>query len=488
MLQKSFFILLFFILAACFSLNQPSVQLAEQDLLATPLEDRALFKRGLVASALPILNELEGSTIYHLDMIISEQLDHFEAMAEIFYTNMEDVPLGQIQFRLFPNILGGKMAIESVSLDGEIPKLDYQLENSLLVITLDQPLIPGESMTLNLKYRTRVADSVDLNYGVQAYFDDVLTLAHAYPMVAVYDDEGWNAEIPPQAGDVTYSDMSFFIARINAPVALQLAATGREISHVTEANRQVVTFAAGPVRDFYLAASPTYKIYSRKLGGVTLNFYTTPADASAAGQALDIAAKVLQDFERRYAPYPYSELDFVSTPTQALGIEYPGLIAITERLLSTDNNLLEYVLAHEIGHQWFYNLVGNDQLDDPWLDESLAQFVTLQYFADEYGEAGKAGFEQDLSRRWESIGGLKIPIGLPVADYTDQEYSAIVYGRGALFFSALRDALGTESFDAFMRDYTLSYAWQISTPEGMQDLAEKHCKCNLQPLFDEWVY
>jgi aminopeptidase N len=172
------------------------------------------------------------------------------------------------------------------------------------------------------------------------------------------------------------------------------------------------------------------------------------------------------------------------------------MVAITSRIYDLSNDLrgtpariyMEATVAHETGHQWFYNLVGNDQLDDPWLDESLTQFATLQYYEDEYGTQGASGFEDSLKGRWDSVNDEKIPIGLPVAKYNDQEYGAIVYGRGPLFFVALREEMGAESFNAFLKDYTETLSWKISTPETLQSLAEKHCACDLQKIFDEWVY
>jgi len=333
-----------------------------------------------------------------------------------------------------------------------------------------------------------VPETVELNYGVQAYYDDVLALAHAYPMIAVYDDEGWNAEIPPQSGDVTYADMSFFIVSVEAPKGVTLVGSGREISYQDNGSRQTVRYEAGPVRDFYLAASPEYEVFTKEVNGVTLRFYTRDHLQAGAESALDVAARAIEVYGKRYAAYPYSELDFISTPTFALGIEYPGMIAITEWIITPDNNYLEATIAHEVGHQWFYNLVGNDQLDDPWLDESLAQFVTLQYFTDEYGKAGNEGFRSDLEARWGSTGNENIPIGLPVRDYSDAEYSSIVYGRGAFFFEALRDEMGTEKFDLFMHDYVKNNAWDIATPEKMKALAEQNCGCDLTSLFEKWVY
>jgi aminopeptidase N len=149
---------------------------------------------------------------------------------------------------------------------------------------------------------------------------------------------------------------------------------------------------------------------------------------------------------------------------------------------------MEATVAHETAHQWFYSLVGDDQLDDPWLDESLAQFATLQYYTDQYGPGGAQGFKSSLEGRWASVNDAKIPIGLPVAKYNGQEYSAIVYGRGPLFFVALRDKMGTEAFDAFMKDYTQTLSWGIATPQELQSLAEKHCGCDLNEIFNEWVY
>jgi aminopeptidase N len=207
-----------------------------------------------------------------------------------------------------------------------------------------------------------------------------------------------------------------------------------------------------------------------------------------AEYALDVAARSIQIFSERYAPYPYTELDFVSTPTYALGIEYPGMIAVTEWVIDPDNTYLEATVAHEVGHQWFYNLVGNDQLDEPWLDESLTQFITLQYYTDEYGQAGNEGFRADLEGRWSYINNDPIPVGLPVREYSDAEYSGIVYGRGALFFEALRKEMGEEAFDAFIKSYITKNAWGIGTAEILRAEAEAVCKCDLSSLFEAWIY
>jgi hypothetical protein len=466
------------------------------DLFDTPWEDRSLFKSGLIASEQSILNELPNASVYHIEFNIAEDIYHVSGTEEVRYTNAEDIPLDQVQLRLFPNILGGEMTISNLTVEEQSVTPQLELQNSLLIVPLATPLAPGQNVVLRMEFAITVPQTVELNYGVLSYFDDVLTLAHAYPMIAVYDDEGWNSEIPPQSGDVTYADTSFFLVKITAPKDLTLVTSGHLISSSGSGEMQTLQVASGPARDFYLAASPNYEELSQIFGEVTVRSYA-PADANEGAQmALEVAARAIEDFSARYAPFPYTEFDIVSTPTLALGIEYPGIIAITSRIYDIDQEYrgapasvyMESTVAHEVGHQWFYGLVGDDQLDEPWLDESLTQFATLQYFADEYGTSGEQGFRNSLEARWDGVGRAEIPIGLPVAEYSGQEYGAIVYGRGPLFFVALRERMGTETFDAFIKEYTETLSWGIARPDFLQSLAEKHCACDLDDLFNEWVY
>jgi hypothetical protein len=468
----------------------------EPDLFDIPWDDRSIFKSGLVVSEQSVLNELRNASVYHIEFKIAADLYHITGREEVRYVDAEDIPLDQVQLRLFPNILGGEMTVSNLTVDGQSAKPGLELQDSLLTVPFSTPLTPGQSVVLRMDFAITVPQSVELNYGVLSYFDDVLTLAHAYPMIAVYDDEGWNSEIPPQSGDVTYADSSFFLVKVTAPRELTLVTTGQNISSNENGDIQTLSIASGPARDFYLVASPDYEEVSNTFGEVTIHSYAPSDLKEGAEMALDVAARAIEDFSARYAPFPYTEFDIVSTPTLALGIEYPGMVAITSRIYDVDQEYrgtptsvyMESTVAHEVGHQWFYGLVGDDQLDDPWLDESLTQFVTLQYYADEYGPSGEAGFRSSLEARWDGVNQAKIPIGLPVADYSGQEYSAIVYGRGALFFVALRARMGEENFDAFMREHTETLSWGIATPESLQALAEKHCACDLDELFNEWVY
>jgi len=438
---------------------------------------------------------MEGATRYRIDYTIDAGLNSLHGEQAILYTDRENQALQEVELRLLPNVLNGRMQVSGLSVEGAPAQGSYALDDSLLRVPLEQELLPGQQVELSLTFAIELPTELESNYGILAFYDGVLTLAHCYAMVAVFDDEGWNAEIPPDQGDPTYADASFFEVNVDAPEDLVLVASGRELSHEKLGDRQRVSFAAGPARDFYLAASPDYASISETIAGITFNSYAPADDQAGAQAALEYAVAAFKVFEARYAPYPYTEFDLIATPTYALGIEYPGIVAITDRLYNLNGSLsgisnqvlIESVIVHEAGHQWFYNLVGNDQLDEPWLDESLAQFITWQYFTDRYGEDGANGFEASLRERWSRVDNQPIPIGLPVSEYAGASYGAIVYGRGALFFEALREQLGEPAFDDFLRAYTQENSWGIGTGDEMQALAESYCDCDLAGLFAEWV-
>lgn len=454
--------------------------------------DMPIFREGLANPS--ILAEMDSATAYRIQFVVEDDLTHVSGKEQVWYTNREDMPLDHMEFRLFPNILGGKMTVSNLIVDQQPVKPEYFLRNSLMTVPFSEPLAAGEEVVISMDFALEVPTNVELNYGVLAYFADVLTLAHAYPMVAVYNEEGWNAELPPPAGDLTFADASFFLVTVNAPQGLTIVASGRESEPTVSNGRIVQTIALGPGRDFFMAIGQDLVVISETVGDITVNSYAPGNWQESSQSALETAVRALETYSRAYAPYPYTEFDIVATPNLALGIEYPGATAITHRLY-TENTFgeqtaiyRESTVAHEVGHQWFYNLVGNDQLDEPWLDESLTQFITWEYYRRVYGPASASGFEDALQARWSRVDNAEIPIGLPVADYADREYGAIVYGRGAFFFEDLRNEMGSGAFDVFIKNYVQTFSWKNATSKELKALAEKHCNCDLTPIFEKWVF
>ena len=459
-------------------------------------DDRAIFREGLIGAEQAVLDQLSGASVYHIDLQIPDDFSLLQGREEVRYTNQEDEPLDEVYFRLFANTAGGAATVSAVKVDGQDVEPVYELWNSAVRVPLPVALLPGERVVIQMDFEVEVPREMGGNYGLFGYFEGVLVLDEFYPVIPVYDDERWNVEVPSPGGDVTYFDASLYLVRVTAPAALTIVASGVEAGRECKVDTCVLTFAAGPARDFYLAASENYTVISERVGGTTVNSYAFPERADGAGLALQFATDALKSYNARFGLYPYTEFDVVSTPMLALGMEYPGVVAIALNLYDPNEEvrglpsqvMLEGTVAHEVAHQWFYNAVGNDQVDEPWLDEAIVQYVTGLYHLDVGGERAAQGWRDGLYYRWDRVERADIPIGMPVRAYTGGEYGAIVYGRGPLFVEALAKEMGQETFDEFLRDYYTSHKWGIGTGDAFRQFAEHHCQCDLTALFEEWVY
>ncbi len=212
--------------------------------------------------------------------------------------------------------------------------------------------------------------------------------------------------------------------------------------------------------------------------------------ADEGKRGLQVVADAVRAYNKRIGEYPFSELDLVATPTTAGGIEYPGLVVIAEGLSKMSPDFYEGATAHETAHQWWYSLVGNDQIDEPWLDESLTQFTTALYYREQYGPQGVRGYVESLKDRYDRVKGTSNDkrADLPVGEYSERQYGAIVYGKAALFFNALYEALGDEKFDQLLQEYYTTYRYGVAYPKDFLKVAEGYVgKTKLDELLKEWI-
>jgi hypothetical protein len=458
--------------------------------------DRSVFSTGLVSSQHSQLAGLPGASVYHISISLNESYTFLSGHEEVMYTNRESVPLIEIYFQLFPNMEGGTTSISNLVVDNQPVDPIYESGKSSLKVALPSPLQMGKSTLIRLDFAVTVPTETAGNYGLFAYKDGLLALDGFIPSIPVYDEAGWHDGLVPPNADTTFQDTSFYIVQVTAPTALTLVASGVQVAETTNGDQQTVVFAAGPARDFYLAGSEDYTVLSQSDGQTVVNVYTRADQMEGAKVALQSAVAALNSYSERFAPYPYTEFDVVCTPMDgAYGIEYPGITGINQTLFNSNTSvngtsaftLLESTTAHETGHQWFYNLVGNDQANEPWLDEAVTQYVTGLAFLDRYGSAGWQGYVDSWKARWARVENADLPIGLPAGDYQGREYSSIVYGRGPLFLQALAQKMGQSTFDAFLSDYVRQNEWGITNSVQFRSLAEAHCNCDLSDLFSQWV-
>ena len=459
-------------------------------------DDLADYRLALLPAFQADLDALPGLSRYEIAMRLDPERRLVTGQMQVRYTNMEGVALEALAFRLFANYpprfteREGGIEIVDAQVNGQAIAPRLAVSDTVLWLPLHAPLAPGASVTVALTFSETVPAGPGGAYGAFSAAGGVFALAHFYPLIPVYDEEGWHVELGPAVGDLTYSDVALYRVRLTAPSDLVVVASGSvQREERGEDGLTTWTLVGGPMRDFYIVASRDYRVLRKEVGPVQVSSYYLPGDEAGAERALAVAAESLRIFAEKFGPYPYTELDVAATPTLAGGIEYPGVIVIAQRGYRSPDIGFDWTVAHEVAHQWWYGLVGNDQVKEPWLDEALAQYAMLLYHEETAGaEAAALVRAQSFESVYESAirEGWDRPIGLPVAEYGD-DYGPIVYAKGPLFFQALRDELGDETFFGLLRRYLAAYRYRNATGREFLALAEAFSGRDLKPLYDKWV-
>jgi hypothetical protein len=439
-----------------------------------------------------------GASRYYLEVnLASPGLDgpnlRLSGLERVRYTNTEAVPLSDIYFHLYPNLpgYGGRMVVETVIVDDRVVQPELAAGQAVLRVPLAAPLAPEAVADISLFYTADIPGQAGPGYNIFSATDGTIALAGFYPVIAVYDDKGWAIETPPSYGDATYLDVSLYQVQLTVPQQMVVAASGSSLTSTTHANgTKTLTLASGPMRDFYLAMRADYQVASEVVEGTLVNSYYPPDLSEGGRQALRYAAAALRVYNHDFGLYPYAELDVVATPTNAGGVEYPGLVVISQGLYRQPEGFFEFATVHEVAHQWWYGLVGNDQVNDPWLDESLTNYSTVFYWEEVEGKQTAAKIIEQMFlepyQRARQQGQDRAVIG-PVSAFSEGEYVTFVYGKGPLFFDALRQEVGSETYLKIMQTYYSKYKYRLVEPSDLFKVIKQVSGQNVEPLVETWL-
>jgi hypothetical protein len=441
---------------------------------------------------------LEDLTRYEIDLAIGIESLTLTARQRTQYTNNSELPLHEIYFNLFPNSsrFVASMEISAVSVEGRGQQFEYERDGTVARVPLAEPLDPGETTTVTLDFTARVPHVQKNYYLVFAMAQGVLSLGDWHPMAAVYDDQGWNLEYPEgTVGEIVFSESAFYTVRVTVPggLGLDVIATGMEAEHTSNGEgAETFVYYSGPVRDFHLLVTHRYEAATSKVGETTINSYYWPEHDACGREALGFAAEALALYNELFGPYPFTELDLAEADLWPWAIEWPGLILVGEPLYSDPlEECGEWHVVHEVAHQWWYSVVGNDQVDEPWLDEALANYSTALYYERTRDpQEAATTIAEHIDERYEAYAqayGDGI-VGGPTGEYSRASYYPLVYGKGAMFFEALRSEMGDEAFFGGLRAYYEEYKYHIGTPEGLQSTMEKAFGQPLSEFFQRWIY
>lgn len=429
-------------------------------------------------------------------MLIPDDTPLITGIERVRYVNRTDLPLNEIYFRLYPNLPAyeGSATIHRTIVDSQLVTPTLEAANSALRIPLAHPLQPGDVTDITLWFNATLPTTVragSAGTGLYGFYQGVYDLSGFYPTLAVYDHNGWNLDVTATFGDSTFTEAAFYHVQLTMPAAQEVVASGVNIDRRNNGDgTHTWHILAGPVRAFYAAASARYQYITKMVDDITVNSYYLDGGLSGAQTALNYATGSLAVFNDLFGEYPYRKLDVIAMPTTGFGMEYPGVIAIANRFYGESGGAYAEAVVHEVAHQWWYNLVGNDQPNIPWLDESLANYSYYLYFeAIGWTEMRDAIMTNDFLYRYNAARNLGIdrPVGGPVTSFDPSNYINIVYSKGPLFLHEVRKRMGDAAFFAALRDYADTHRYGIAYPADLMDAFARHTDQPLRDLYDFWI-
>lgn len=341
-------------------------------------------------------------------------------------------------------------------------------DHTLAKIRLAEPLHPGEHLTLELSFTVQMP-SLFARMGVHERF---VMAGQWYPKLAAYElanarereHEGWNLH-QYHGNSEFFADFASYDVQIAVPEDLIVAATGHATSEVrVHEGWHIHHYTAHNVHDFAWAASPDFQLIQKKmthahLPSTDIHIYLDPQHSHLQERYLHAATRALAVFSDWYGPYPYCKLSVVVPPSGAGGaggMEYPMLVTAWAADEPDPGWTLERVLVHEIGHQFWYGLVANNEFEEAWLDESLTSFAEDRAMEEIYGLAN------EHARQTVSVGN-PAPLNWDAWAYQNaRHYAENVYLRGKLVLADIEHQIGETQMREVFQNYFAK--WRFAHP------------------------
>ncbi len=385
-------------------------------------------------------------------------------------------------------------------------------------LDLATPLAPGAAVDLELSWHFNVPA---FGSGRMGHDGPLYEMAQWYPRMVVYDDvKGWNHEPYIGSGEF-YLEYGRFDVALTVPAGYIVAATGRlgnplealtarqrarlaraaksdtavAIITAAEAGDPARTrprtagsitwrFSADSVRDFAFAAAPNFRWDASSWDGILIHTYYRPA-ATLWTEANRIVRDALSYYSTQWYHYPYPHMSSIEGPIE--GMEYPMM---TFDPAGPDRVDLQWVLAHELGHQWMPMIVGSNERLYPWMDEGFNTFIDLANAA-RYWKGTPYGDTVEIHPLHlypdHAVPGQEQPLITRPVESRDLFWTG--YQKPALMMSVLRDeVLGRERFDNAFRSYIKAWAFKHPTPADFFRVMRDESGMDLDWFWREWIF
>jgi len=455
----------------------------------------------------------------------------------------------QLMFWAMQRALGGIDSLD-FKVAGEPVQWSFHPEHrDIARLELANPLGPGERMTYSTPFRVKLPSGKISRLG---HIGETYQITQWYPKPAVYDRDGWHPMPYLNQGEF-YSEYGSFDVSITLPSNYVVGATGDMDPKEADNEREMAfldslalatarridgsafdaeEFSTDEAMEFPASSEQTKTLRYRQSnvhdfawfadkrwwvlkGDVELPYsgrsvtswaMFTPAAADLWRESLNYIEDATYYYSKWNGEYPYNHVTAVDgTISAGGGMEYPNITVIGT---SGSDLGLETVIVHEVGHNWFYGILGSNERTNAWMDEGINSFNETRYFNAKYGDKlGLVGFEDRATplMEWFDLVGkpyasrdvfayflsARMAIDQPMQchsnDYSPINYGTVVYKKTAAAFDYLRKSLGAERFDRGMQAYFEAWKFKHPAPNDLRTALETSTGENLGWFFDGLV-
>ncbi len=411
--------------------------------------------------------------------------------------------------------------------NGEVAKTtDHPQHQDIIKLILPKPIAPNNSAKIETPFHVKLPYNFSRGgHMVQAY-----QITQWYPKPAVYDRKGWHA-IPYLDQGEFYAEFGNYEVQITLPDNYVVAATG-DLQNASEAdwlkNKQPFTrnlkaakkaeqkkgagmseipssaktktlqYKQNNVHDFAWFADKTFSVKTDTLqlpSGkiITANAFYYSENKENWTNSITMIKRAILTKSKWLGEYPYNVVSVVDGGNGG-GMEYPTITLLDD---GGSEKSLDFVIYHEVGHNWFEAILGTNERLHPWMDEGMNTYYDNRYSMQQYGNTNieigrtKSAFinnrlPDDIQHIvLQTITGIKKdqPIETPSEKFSFLNYNMISYTKTGDWMKLLEDELGKEVFDNCMQEYYNRWQFKHPYPEDFKKVVEEVSGKNADATF-----
>ena len=368
-------------------------------------------------------------------------------------------------------------------------------DRTLARVLLPRPLAPRGEVELEADFIATLP-RIFMRTGHAAPF---FCVAQWFPKLAAFRDGGWRAHQFHASSEFS-ADFGTYDVALTVPLDYVVGYTGaaRDTRDNGDGSKTIEVHAEA-VHDFVWVADPRFVVVEPRVGDTPVRLLVQPHHRRQASRYVDALRAAMSRYAEWIEPYPYPGLTVVDPGPGgfgAAGMEYPMLITVgTWSWLPAGVRLPELLTVHEFGHQYWYGVVANDEVEEPWLDEGINTYVEGLIMDAAYGPASYVdwlGLQVDAlaTQRWSYLeNGQWDPIATPSFRMLDRaSYHATAYAKTALALGTIGGQIGAERLLAGLGDY--ARAWRFRHPSERDFRASLTASSgrDLQPLLEQLLH